>query len=239
MHAVPTTPSGARSAEPVPTRADEPDVLPLFARAILRLGIATTAGIATGLAVGIWEGWAVSVLAGWNAGTFLLLGLSWWLIARASAADTKARAGAEDPGRTTVWGIVSFASAVGLFAAAFVMRHAKSIAPYSSGLLAGLALAAVTLAWLLTHTVFALRYARLYYRLGEGEGGLVFPGEEPPDDFDFAYFSFTIGMCFQVSDVTITSRTIRRTVLVHALISFGYNTAIVALALNLFFTLLG
>lgn len=86
----------------------------------------------------------------------------------------------------------------------------------------------------------ALRYARLYYRDdGAGEGGLEFPGKEPPDDFDFAYFSFTIGMCFQVSDVSVSSRLIRRTVLVHSLVSFLYNTAILALALNLVFGRLG
>ena len=84
-----------------------------------------------------------------------------------------------------------------------------------------------------------MRYAHLYYRDdAEGEGGLKFPGEHKPDDYDFAYFAFTIGMCFQVSDVLVTSRQIRRSVLFHAVISFAYNTVILALVLNLLFGIL-
>jgi uncharacterized membrane protein len=119
------------------------------------------------------------------------------------------------------------------------MRHAKRIAPGAESLMVLLSLVAVISAWLLTHTSFTLRYAHLYYRDDdEGEGGLAFPGDRRPDDFDFAYFAFTIGMCFQVSDVTVSSPQIRRAVLAHALLSFAYNTVILALALNLLFGLL-
>jgi uncharacterized membrane protein len=98
----------------------------------------------------------------------------------------------------------------------------------------------VAVTWGVTHTSYTLRYAHLYYRdRGSGEGGLVFPGDERPCDLDFAYFAFTIGMCFQVSDVTIASRRIRRGALLHALLSFAYNTAIVAFTLNLVFGYLG
>ena len=96
-------------------------------------------------------------------------------------------------------------------------------------------LATVALAWGLTHTSFTLRYAHLYYREDEGVGGVEFPGQCVPSYFDFAYFAFTIGMCFQTSDVCITSASIRRAVLLHAVISFGYNTAIIAFVLNLVF----
>jgi uncharacterized membrane protein len=72
----------------------------------------------------------------------------------------------------------------------------------------------------------------MYYHHGKA-GGLEFPGEHPPCDVDFAYFSFTLGMCFQVSDVTVLSSRIRRVALGHALLSFVYNTVILALALNL------
>ncbi len=106
--------------------------------------------------------------------------------------------------------------------------------------MAALCLLAVVFAWLLTHTACTLRYAHLYYRDDrEGVGGLTFPGERPPDYLDFAYFAFTVGMCFQVSDVTITSRLIRRAVTGHALLSFAYNTAVLALALNLLTGLVG
>ncbi len=82
--------------------------------------------------------------------------------------------------------------------------------------------------------MYTLRYAHLYYHDDhEGIGGLEFPGGGRPSYVDFAYLSFTIGMCFQVSDVVVSSRQIRRTVLGHALLSFVYNTAILATAINL------
>jgi uncharacterized membrane protein len=99
--------------------------------------------------------------------------------------------------------------------------------------LVALCLIAVGLAWTLTHTSYTLRYAHLFYRENDHEGGLEFPGRDEPDDFDFAYFAFTIGMTFQVSDVGVTSPLIRRTVLAHALLSFAYNTVIIALAINI------
>jgi uncharacterized membrane protein len=81
--------------------------------------------------------------------------------------------------------------------------------------------------------MYTLRYAHLYYRDGrEREGGLAFPGGQHPAYLDFAYYAFTIGMCFQVSDVTITSPALRRTTLFHAVLSFVYNTVILAIALN-------
>jgi uncharacterized membrane protein len=101
-----------------------------------------------------------------------------------------------------------------------------------------LCIVAVISSWVLTHTGYTLRYAHLYYRDdAEGEGGLLFPSATtpapPPAYIDFAYFAFTVGMCFQVSDVTVCSRQIRRAVMVHALLSFAYNTVILAVAVNL------
>jgi len=97
-----------------------------------------------------------------------------------------------------------------------------------------LCVVAVSSAWMLTQTAYALRYAHLYYRdHGQGVGGLEFPGGGRPSYLDFAYFSFTVGMCFQVSDVTISTRQMRRAVLGHSLLSFLYNTAILATAINL------
>jgi uncharacterized membrane protein len=71
----------------------------------------------------------------------------------------------------------------------------------------------------------------LYYR-GKGNGGLLFPGTERPCDLDVAYYSFTLGMCFQVSDVQISSSEIRHASLVHALVAFVFNTTVIAFAMN-------
>ena len=100
-----------------------------------------------------------------------------------------------------------------------------------------LTLASIALSWTMTHTAYTLRYAHLYYRSG-GRHGLQFPGDEAPADIDFAYFAFTVGMCFQVSDVTVSTTACRRAVLLHATLAFVYNTMILALALNLVFGLM-
>lgn len=179
-------------------------------------------------------------VTGWDAAGATMLSLAWLIIARSDADETKRRASSDDPGRTLAWLIVLVASTFSLFAGAFVQRQARALSPDSPGMLVGLCLAAVLVSWLLLHTAFTLRYAHLFYRDDrEGVGGLVFPGDLQPDAFDFAYFAFTIGMCFQVSDVCITSRQVRRAALGHACLAFAYNTVILALALNLAFGLIG
>lgn len=186
-------------------------------------------------------GWAVHIVSGWDAAGLTLLSRAWWQIMHDDSVCTRRHAASEDPGRRLVWLIVLAASTASLFAAGFVMKRAHHIAPTEAAfcVLVALCLTAVVSAWVLTHTAYTLRYAHLYYRDDdEGEGGLEFPGKLDPDGYDFAYFAFTLGMCFQVSDVAVTSRTIRRTVLAHALLSFLYNTVVLALAFNLVLGLL-
>lgn len=209
-------------------------------RASGRLALGVGVGLATGLAWPAHHSLALRLIAGWDAGALTLTSFLWGLILTADAKRTRARAAAADPGRTAVWAIVLITCAISLFAGTGVMRHAATIDPERKPLLVALCLVAVVVAWTLTHTGFSLRYAHLYYRDDEeGEGGLEFPGGAKPTDFDFAYFSYTIGMCFQVSDVTVSSAQIRRLVLGHALLSFAYNTVILALSLNLLFGALG
>ena len=228
----PASSSGQRAFDPL-------DLRQARARLLLAvvLGAATTATL-TLMPAG--PGWPVRIVAGWNAAALVLLSLAWLIIWRSDTETTRFRAAAEDPGRKTVWAVVSIASTFSLFAAVVVLRRAKIMSPSESAILIGLCLAAVVISWSLTHTTYTLRYAHLYYRDDDqGEGGLTFPGDKLPDYVDFAYFAFTVGMCFQVSDVVITSSPIRRAVLGHALLSFAYNTAILALALNLLAGLLG
>jgi uncharacterized membrane protein len=131
------------------------------------------------------------------------------------------------------------ASAVSLFAATVLSRQAHAIAPVESRELVALCLGAVVFSWILTHTLLTLRYAHLYYREdGEGIGGVTFAGDASPTYLEFAYLAFTIGMCFQVSDMGVTSRTMRITVLAHAALSFAYNTVVLAFTLNLLFALM-
>jgi len=211
-----------------------PHARPAFVR-LLRSAIV---GIATGALISRFFDPSVAILAGWDAGGLYLLGAAWWTIAHATPKDTCIRAAAEDPGRHVLFGIILLASSVSMFSNAVLIRYARTLPPGAQTIMILLCLGAAALAWALTHTSYAFRYAHLYYRVGTGAGsGLEFPGECAPCDFDFAYFAFTLGMCFQTSDVVITSRSIRRAVLGHTILSFAFNTVIVALALNLVFGL--
>jgi uncharacterized membrane protein len=213
---------------------------PLGARGRLLVGILAGGAAGTLSFLLVAHSSIVSLMVAWDVGALVLLALTWRVILRSSAKMTKARAANEDPGRYGVFVIAVGSSLVSLFAAVFVLRGKKDLVQASLvGALDTLAVLAVVFAWIVTHTTYALRYARLYYqpKNGETREGLNFPGVEPPDDMDFAYFSFVLGMAFQVSDVSITCKHIRRAVLWHSLQSFLYNTVILALSLNLLFGL--
>ena len=201
-----------------------------------RLLIALGVGAAVALLVPARLGSALRAVAGWDAAAFCMGALAWAVIFHTAndVKRTRRLAAEEDPGRRAVWMIVVLACVFSLFATAVVMRGARTCAVEQRPAFIVLCLAAVVTAWALTHTAYTLRYAHLYYRDdGDGEGGLSFPGDAKPAFLDFAYFAFTIGMCFQVSDVTVTNRLLRRAVTGHALLSFAYNTTILATAVSL------
>jgi uncharacterized membrane protein len=211
-----------------------------FPSALVRIAVA---GVVTVIGtVVLWHHLALplALLGGWDVGGLALLALAWLAIGACDAEVTRKRAASEDPGRTTVYALVTLTSAVSLFAAVALAHRAKSMLPSDTTTAAMLCIVTVVVSWLVTHTAFTLRYAHLYYREDdEGIGGVEFPGGRPPTYFDFAYFAFTLGMTFQTSDVSISSGAIRRTVLLHSLLSFAYNTAILAFALNLAFGAIG
>ena len=130
------------------------------------------------------------------------------------------------------------AACAALFAVGFLIRAHKAQAGGHFAVHLLLTLLTVVTSWTLLHTLFGLRYAHTFYGdsqqsgVHEHAGGLIFPGNRPPDYFDFAYFSFVVGMTSQVSDVQITSRRMRRLTLVHSVLSFGFNTIILALLIN-------
>jgi uncharacterized membrane protein len=208
--------------------------------ALLRIGVSIGCGLAALAIAAQLLPRLAAVLFAWDVGGLVLFGLSWLLIGTYDARATRVRASSEDPGRTMVYVGVVLTSAISLLAATALAPSARSLPPPFSHWVTALSLAAVSLAWALTHTSFTFRYAHLYYREdAEGIGGATFPGDHAPTYFDFAYFAFTIGMCFQVSDVCVTSAQIRRGVLLHAVISFVYNSVILAFVLNLVFVRAG
>jgi uncharacterized membrane protein len=206
-------------------------------RALVRVGMSLATGMAAYLALLGRLPTTAAALVSWDTFAMVLLALSWSGITSADAKATRERAGSEDPGRTLVYVIVVLTSSVSLLGATLLVRDPHALAPNLAGAAAALCLVTVGLAWTMTHVAFTFRYAHLYYREDtEGVGGLEFPpGGVAPMYFDFAYFAFTIGMCFQVSDVCVTSHQIRRAVLLHSIISFAYNSIILAFVLNLVF----
>jgi uncharacterized membrane protein len=129
---------------------------------------------------------------------------------------------------------IIFVSLVGLLLAISLVPDVRGdLETIEGASLALMASVGVISAWGVLHTSYALHYAYLFYRSEESAGGLAFPGEQSPDQQDFAYFAFTIGTTFAVSDVDVTDRAIRRAVLGHQILSFFYNTTILALVINL------
>ncbi|HZE56838.1 MAG TPA: DUF1345 domain-containing protein [Chthoniobacterales bacterium] len=176
----------------------------------------------------------------WDTFALCTLALAWLTILTTPPEKLRARAQMQDLSHIVIFIFVLGAACAGLFAVGFLFLN-KAVIVERSHFFAHLlmSLVAVICSWMLVHTVFGLRYAHTYYGDPDGPtgpkshaGGLQFPGDREPDYMDFAYFSFTIGMTFQVSDVVITSRDLRTLVLVHGMLSFGFNTVILALTLN-------
>ena len=176
----------------------------------------------------------------WDVFALSVLGLAWLTILTTPPEKLRARAQKQDLSHILIFVFVVVAAFAGLFAVGFLYINKTVVVERSHFFIHLLmSLVAVICSWMLVHTVFGLRYAHSYYGDPDGPagpishaGGLQFPGDREPDYVDFAYFSFTIGMTFQVSDVVITSRDLRKLVLVHGMLSFGFNTVILALTLN-------
>jgi uncharacterized membrane protein len=161
--------------------------------------------------------------------SFLIM--SWWLVFRLNADDLRRRADIEDEGGLVVTLITLAAIAYASFAV-FATLHGKSL---NTPLELSLALAAAPLSWFMLHTVSATRYAHLYYSNDEQEGyvaPLKFPESVEPGPWDFVYFSLVIGMTAQVSDVLIQTTAMRKNVAVHSVVSFFFNTVLIAMAVN-------
>jgi uncharacterized membrane protein len=173
----------------------------------------------------------------WDIGVVAFLVLSAFLFTIERLDRMPQDAAAQQEGEWTIFWLTMAAVAFSFVAIVDEFAGYKELPPTQHGM--HIVLVAVTLfvSWLMTHTTFAFRYAHEYYDVhpdGVGiAGGLEFPGERRPDYLDFLYFALVIGMTFQVSDVQITSRNFRRLALVQGLLSFLYNTTIVALTVNL------
>lgn len=170
------------------------------------------------------------LLLGWDAFAALYLVLAYVMMLRCDTAHIRQSAVMQDDGRFLLLLLTALGALASLAAIVFELGASKG-----SKLALVLPVVTITLSWTAVHTAFALHYAHDYYR-GSKPGGLQFPSGDTDDEadyWDFVYFSFVIGMTAQVSDVGITDRIIRRTATVHGIISFMFNTALVALMVNI------
>jgi uncharacterized membrane protein len=200
-------------------------------RARPRLFLAAVLGIVIGLLLP--SEWRVTtrLLVTWDVGVGLYLALAFQAMAKADIARIRRRAAMLDEDRIAFL-ILTAGAALATIAAIVAELGDKETARAPAHL--ALAIVTIVLSWAFTHTIFALHYAHEFYVENRYEdGGLAFPGKEQPDYWDFAYFSLVIGMTSQVSDVAVTAKGIRRTVLAHGVVSFFFNVALLALTVNI------
>lgn len=192
--------------------------------------------VAAAVAVGNGASWSVATLMAEDVAALVFLIWVWATIAGADAEATARIARAEDASRAAAEAVLIGAGAGSLLAVVFTLGQAGNAGSPQRGLLTALVIGSVALAWLSVHTVYVLRYARLYY--SPPDGGVDFL-DEKPDYVDFAYLALTIGMTFQVSDTDLTGKRIRRVALHHALLSYVFGTVIVAITVSSVAALLG
>jgi uncharacterized membrane protein len=184
-------------------------------------------------------GAATRFLIAFDGGALMFLTAVWMMMAHATPDGMRRRAELEDEGRSTILVLSATAAIAILITLVFELHGIKDLPAAQAGLRVVLAATTILLSWFFMNTIFALHYAHGYY--GDADpssdykpvGGLVFPGQPKPDYWDFLYFSFVVGMTFQVSDVQIEDHTLRRGVLAHGVLAFFFNVIIVALTINI------
>ncbi len=179
----------------------------------------------------------VKIMIAWGVFALSYIITSWIVFIGQKPAEIRERSKQEDGSRLYVFSLIIIASFGSLFTVLLLMlsQNGKET---PQAVFIPVAVSAMMFSWIMVHTIFGFHYAHLYYGDDTNDStthaeGLEFPGEKKPDYLDFAYFSFVIGMTFQVSDTAVTSRSIRRLVLLHGMLSFGLNTFVVALTINL------
>lgn len=209
------------------------------------LRLTQRARLTTGAAIGIVGGgviallapWQLAVLVGWDLAAIVIAGTVWMFLPRLDSVGTRAAAMREDLSSGTDDLIIVAASMISLVGVVLTLVAATKITGALNAVMTIVAVLTVAISWVTVHTLFTLRYARLYYI--DPEGGVDFPGNDQPDYLDFVYLSFTVGMTFQVSDTDISSRPIRRSITRHALLGYVFGTVIIGVTINVVGGLIG
>ncbi|MFI5844103.1 DUF1345 domain-containing protein [Catenuloplanes sp. NPDC051500] len=197
---------------------------------IRRVSLSLAAGIAAGAVTALLGAPELSILLGWIVTSGLILFLVWRISWPQGPDGTERLAEAESRSRSTdsavlIASVVSLAAVTEALVRSSGGRDAIAVASVICGVVA------VILSWALVNTVFAFKYARMYYR--DTDGGINFPQDSPPRYSDFAYMAFTVGMAFGVAETEPTLSSVRQVALGHALLSYAFGTGILAVAINL------
>jgi uncharacterized membrane protein len=192
--------------------------------------MAFAAGVVVALPVAALTSWWLFPLLAWDFACIAYATWVWLTIWPRDAAGTARLAVRVDPTRATADVLVQAAAIASLAAVGVVLGQAAKRHGAEQVLLAALGVVSVAFSWVVVHTVYTLRYARLYY--APPEGGVDFGGPEPPRFSDFAYLAFTLGMTFQVSDTNLKTNAFRKLALGHSLLSYLFGTVIVASTVN-------
>jgi uncharacterized membrane protein len=199
-----------------------------------RLMVALVGGVIAALLLPDRLGLVSRVLIGWNVTIWSYLALVGWLMARIDHEQVRAIAQQEDRTALAVLAIMSTAAVASIAAIVLELSSARSL-PFSDRvfhyLLTGATIAG---SWCLVGVLFTFHYAVIFYKSPVDGRALGFPDREAhPDYWDFLYFSFTIAVAAQTSDIAVLSRTMRKAVLAQSLLSFFFNAAILGLSINI------
>ena len=219
-------------------------------RQLASLSVLARLGVALSVSILCW--WlapadfrlGTRAIASWDGFCVAILVLTWVAIATADAAQIHRVATAEDPGRTWSFFVVLCATSASLFAVALLLGGLKKMQPSEQFEHVLVSVVAVLGSWLLLHTLFTLRYAHLYFSEDrtisppDKLGGLEFAGAPPTTYWDFAYYAFVIGMTAQTADTGVTSLRMRKLTLAHGILAFAFNTAVIALSVNVISSIL-
>ncbi|TDU22598.1 putative membrane protein [Arthrobacter sp. JUb115] len=186
---------------------------------------------------GLLGQWIYAPAVGWTVAAFIYTSSVWLTVAPMDAERTAFHAAEEDPGQRTSELLILMAAVSSLAAVALVIMGSSDVEGAGRFALALLAMSCTAMSWLMIHTLFTLRYAKVYF---SGEpGGIDFNQTEPPQYTDIAYMAFSVGMTYQVADTNITSGSMRSVVLNHSLLAFVFGTGLLATTINLVISLIG
>ncbi|MBI4899681.1 MAG: DUF1345 domain-containing protein [Actinobacteria bacterium] len=199
---------------------------------VFRIGISIAAGVIVGVGVSFLRHPAVAVMAAWAGFATAFTVLTWFAVGRLDAAQTREHAQDNDPNDGMASSLVVIASLASVVGVGFLLAGESHKGQPASPLVAGVGVTAVVASWVAVHTVYVLRYARLYYA-SDVPTPINFHSTEDPDYQDFAYIAYTVGMTYQVSDPEFHEKRIRHIALRHAIVSYVLGAVILATTINL------